>query len=171
MDSPSRTKQIMEMRFEQGKTLQEIADSLEPKITRERVRQIISKNTPGGGTGAKLLHRAERISKPCKFCGKEIEGFKSIVEKRIFCNRKCYSDYCKANRKCRRCGTKENLTPYSSICQVCHNIDARKYLERYKLMPGYVEKLKKWNLRSYARTKKLLSLGREYLKEHPEIKM
>lgn len=112
------------MRFDRNMTLDEIG--LAFGVSRERIRQIISKHTPDGGTG----YVPPKYTIICKQCGTTVE-VPSYKKNYKFCGRPCRHEY-KKNR-CRKCGTKDNIAPRGFICRPCHN---KRQIEYYKTPSG-----------------------------------
>lgn len=94
MDYKQRTKDILELRFQQEKTLEEISKVF--NITRERVRQILVKSV---GSSGGFIHQSPKVPWTCKNCPNG--GECSPAYMKIFCSKKCLSEYKFNHRVCR----------------------------------------------------------------------
>lgn len=137
LDFKLRTFSIMEARFKQELKLDEIAKIF--SISRERVRQIISKNTGDGKTG---FYPTTKEIVYCKYCQKKF--LVSPYNKRVFCSEKCSSVFREKNRKCNTCGSK-NVYPGKTFCRNCSTLRKKKWLEKDGNMKRVYETVKKQN--------------------------
>ena len=137
----SRNKEIVFMRVEQNKSLQEIGDTF--NITRERVRQILLKQS----IKPFRYNLSKQITVNCSFCGKEKQMKECLYlshikkHKNFYCDSKCYAT---------------SIKKYSSSKEK-NRILMKKYYNKHKNEQWFKDKIREYNHRAVLKRKEKLS--------------
>jgi len=127
---------IIEMRIDEKLTLQQIGDRLTPKITRERVRQILKEISlkTGATFPSSVVHEQTTMTTHCKFCNAEV-----LI-------RTCFF---KAHGK-HNCKLHQNRQKYSTAEEAL-NAHLKLQRTRYQTDPDFrsrhAKSVKKWYLK------------------------
>lgn len=147
-ENKERNHEIMRLRLEELLDLGEISQKI--GLTKERIRQIISKHMPDGGSGQSIVHEKYIEKRICanKVCGKEFEANKRDKLKKY-----CSSECGRAGRRrfpwingqptCNDCGSTENVYK-NNRCRKCNTERCRVW----RNLPGKMDIVYKNNLKS-----------------------